>query len=341
MNISDERIAAVEALGYTRDEARFLYIVATHSGYFLPRQFITFVGSKWRKRSDHFTTKLESRGHATWREYPGLGGVYHLFSRTLYRVIDRGTGRSRRRHSTEFIRTRLVLLDFVLTNQAYSYLETENDKVSFFTSILGIPKTSLPVKAYPRLSGSEPTLRYFPDHFPLLLDGAPDQSGPCVIFCYIDAGKASLAGFRHHLDAYKQLFSKLSNFDFLYVSDSPAHFAAADRCFSGFANRSLRDDPSAELLRYFTLRARWDKKQYGSLSNDDVEWLSQAKGRFHGENTDRLYAAWCSGERPSDSMAARGADVRPPHQFRFTPYLIPTVTSSAKRTRGQGEANRS
>src|SRR5580704_3608554 len=132
MKITDEHIRAIQSLGYTGDEARFLYIVATHSGYFLPRQFLAFAGAHWGKRSQHFTEKLESRGHVTWREYQDMGGVYHLFSKTLYRRIDRESLRNRRRHSPEFIRTRLLLLDFVLANLANEYFETERDKMHYF-----------------------------------------------------------------------------------------------------------------------------------------------------------------------------------------------------------------
>ena len=35
MKIEERDIAAIKALGYTGDEAHFLYIVATHSGYFV------------------------------------------------------------------------------------------------------------------------------------------------------------------------------------------------------------------------------------------------------------------------------------------------------------------
>ena len=47
MKIADEHIHAIRTLGYTADEARFLYIVATHSGYFVPRQFVAWTGTSW------------------------------------------------------------------------------------------------------------------------------------------------------------------------------------------------------------------------------------------------------------------------------------------------------
>jgi hypothetical protein len=334
MNISSEHIAALQALGYTPDEARFLYIVATHSGYFVPRQFLTFAGVKSGKRSDQFTRKLESRGHATWREYTRVGGVYHLFSKTLYRLIDKGNLRNRRRHSTEFIRTRLVLLDFVLANQAYDYLETENDKVSYFCERLGIPKTALPVKAFSGPSRIDPALRYFVDKFPVFLEGSGGLSVSPVTFTYVDAGEASLAGFKHHLNAYKQLLSNLSDFHLLYVANSTVHFDAAERCFGEFANRALNDDSSAELFRYFRLRAAWDQKRYGNLSNEDVEWLNRASGRFSDQDTERLYAAWCMGELPGDSLATRLATARRPRKFRFSPWLV-SISQTTGRELGR------
>jgi hypothetical protein len=89
MNIDTQDLAAIASLGYTEDEARFLYIVASHSGYFVPRQFLVSSGAKWRTRSSRFAAKLESRGHVTWREYDRTGGVYHLVSKTVYRRINK------------------------------------------------------------------------------------------------------------------------------------------------------------------------------------------------------------------------------------------------------------
>ena len=75
MKIADHHIAALQAFRYTETEARFLYVVATHSGYFVPRQYLAFSGASWGYRTDHFHEKLESRGHVYWREYQGAGGV--------------------------------------------------------------------------------------------------------------------------------------------------------------------------------------------------------------------------------------------------------------------------
>jgi hypothetical protein len=319
MKIAGEHISAIQSLGYTADESRFLYIVATHSGYFVPRQFIAFTGASWGNRSQHFTEKLESRGHVTWREYQDVGGVYHLFSKTLYRLIDRENLRNRRRHSTEFIRTRLLLLDFVLANLTHHYLETEHDKVRFFCDELGIPKKALPVKAYEGVSTPEPTLRYFVDKFPLFLDSSAGSSSPVVTLSYVDPGQASLTGFANHLNAYTPLFRRLAHFRFVYIAPSTVNFVRAEQCFSSLVRAPLQQTAPEELERYFRLRAAWDGKQYAQLSNDDIEWLDQANQRFGGARVEGLYAAWAAGGSQWRTLLA---DMRPSRAVEFRSCLV-------------------
>src|SRR5579872_5879816 len=224
MNILSQYTAAIESLGYTPEEARFLYIAATFSGYFVPRQFIAFTGAKWGSRSTNFTRKLESRGHVSWREYPHLDGVYHLASKLLYRLIGKENLRNRRRHSPDFIRTRLVALDFILANQGCEYLETEPDKVSYFREKLGVPERLFPAKEFARHRSSQPTVRHFVDQFPMYFAKAQGGLPPLLTLSYVDPGHASLAGFCHHLRRYKSLLASLSAFGFVYISNTSAHF---------------------------------------------------------------------------------------------------------------------
>ena len=322
MKISCEHMRAIRSLGYTEDEAKFLYIVANHSGYFVPRQFVAFTGASWGKRSQLFTDKLESRGHVTWREYQDMGGVYHLFSKTLYRQIDRENLRNRRRHSTEFIRTRLLLLDFVLANRAYDYFETEDDKVRFFCDELAIPKKALPAKAYEGVSTPEPTLRYFVDKFPLFLAVTNGSSSPMVTFSYVDPGQASIAGFANHLNAYAPLFRHLPRFRFVYIAPFTVHFARAEQCFCSLVKTPLQADVSGELERYFRLRAAWDGKQYGTLSTEDIEWLDEANKRFGGPRIEQLYTVWRSSETRKDEYRAFLRESQSSRSAEFSTYLV-------------------
>jgi len=296
MKIPDEHISAIRTLGYTADEARFLYVVATHSGYFVPRQFVAFTGVSWGKRPDNFTNKLERYGHATWREYPDMGGVYHLFSKTLYRLIGRENLRNRRHHATEFIRTRLLLLDFVIANPDHRYLETEHDKLRFFCDELGVPKKALPAKAYEGPSTPEPTLRYFVDKFPLFLDASNPSSSPVVTLSYVDPGHTTLGSFAHHLNQYLPLLQYLTDFHFVYIAGSTLHFERAETCFTSLVKAPFGHTAPEELERYFRLREAWDRKEYRMLSTEDIEWLDQANHSFGGTHVDRLYKMWVSGD---------------------------------------------
>jgi hypothetical protein len=322
MNIDPENVAAISSLGYTTDEARFLYIVAMHSGYFVPRQFLTATGTKWGKRSNQFVAKLESRGHATWREYDRTGGVYHLVSKTIYRRIGNEDLRNRRRHSVEFIRTRLLLLDFVLDNPSCTYLETESDKLRFFCDELGIPRTALPAKSYAGSPGTEPTLRYFVDKFPMFVVRAGSGSPPVVTFSHIDPGQASLAGFANHIHAYLPLFRQLADFSFLYIANSPVHFVRAEEFFSSLVKVPLEADVCREVLRYFRLRNAWDRKKYGSLSANDIEWLKDATLRFHGDRFDSWYAGWSAGALCEEVLRREFEQARPHRSVTFRTCLV-------------------
>jgi len=324
MKIADHHVAALQAFGYTETEARFLYVVATHSGYFVPRQYLAFSGASWGYRTDHFLKKLESQGHVYWREYQGAGGVYHLFSKRLYAQIDKENLRNRRKHSTEFIKARLLLLDFIIAHLHHNYLETEQAKVAYFCEQLGLPKRSLPVKVYMGTSNREPTLRYFVDKYPLFFDASDASSSPEVTFSYVDPGYAGIAGFANHLNAYTPLLRSLLGFWFLYIANSAANFKRAEERFSALVRAPLRADVSTEALRYFQLRKAWEMKRYGLFSNEDIGWLNHATRRFQGEYFEGLYTAWFAGSAGDDAIRREFTQVNPAKQVQFATCLVNT-----------------
>src|SRR6266404_7415275 len=169
MSIAPVHIDALKALGYTQAEARFLYLVATHSGYLVARQFLAFANAHWGERTTSFWNKLQIQKHARTERFPKSGVVYHLFSRRLYRQIDRENIRNRREHEIEYVQRRIGILDFVFLNQGYQYLETEPDKVRFFCGTLNIQKHCLPAKLYLGRKTSSTSVRYFVDKFPMFL----------------------------------------------------------------------------------------------------------------------------------------------------------------------------
>jgi len=296
MNIAPSHLEALEALGYTEQEARFLYIVATHSGYFTARQFLAFTGAHWGKRTTLFWSKLERLKHARTECFPKSGVVYHLFSRRLYRQIERENIRNRRVHEIDFIKRRIAILDFVLLNNGHLYLETEPEKVRFFCGALNIPKHFLPGKIYLGAKDSPPTVRHFVDKFPMFLD----SPSPVVSFTYVHEGAAAFTDFIKHLETYMPLFRQLSEFRLAYLSRSDSHFAKATEIFHSLVKIPLESDIAGDLLRYFEVRKAWDEKQYAAVSNADLVFRNHARTRFSGDRFEGLYRGWKSG-RVSES----------------------------------------
>src|SRR5256885_17252045 len=96
MNIAEDQLARLRNFGYTEVEARFLYLVATHSGYFTVRQFLDFARAKSGKRNASLVEKLFGLGHASAQQYTRRSRVYHLCSRQLYSAIGKDYLRNRR-----------------------------------------------------------------------------------------------------------------------------------------------------------------------------------------------------------------------------------------------------
>ncbi len=298
MNIARVHLDALKTLGYTEVEARFLYIVATHSGYFVARQFLAFADAHWGERTTTFWNKLHTKKHAHTEHFPKSGIVYHLFSRRLYRQIDCENIRNRRQHEIEYIQRRIGILDFVLSNPQYKYLETEPEKVGFFCDQLKTPRHFLPSKIYHGQRTSQPTVRYFVDKFPMFLPG--DSPSTVVTFTYLQGPEASLTEFVHHLEVYLPLFRQLSEFRVRYLARVDSHFEKAKELFNSLVTIPLGSDVSADLMRYFQIRKAWDLGRYASLTDADLIFRNQAKTRFTGQRFEHLYRGWKVG-RVTDS----------------------------------------
>jgi hypothetical protein len=308
-------------LGYTESDLK-IFVVATHSGYFILRQFLNFTGARRGKRSTLFARKVLNNGHGSIRDYLGYGSIYYLFSRTLYGQIEKGNLRNRRKHSFEYIRTRLVLLDFIFANSEAAYLETEQDKVTFFCEKLGIAKEFLPGRVYEGGPGSRPTFRYFVDKFPMFI-GAPFPGPPPVVtLSYVDSGLGTIAGFLTHLAAYQSLFRQLQAFRFLYISPTNTQFARVTERFRSVVKQPLESDMSSEVLRYFQVRQRFEKRQYVVPVTEDFEFLNEAKCRFHGDRVERLYKAWISGTLAEYELRHEFCQMEPRRTVSFDTYLV-------------------
>ena len=289
---SAERIENLVRLGYTPEEAHFLYLVATHSGYFTHRQFLLFSRAKPGEHSQKFLDKLLTQKHAAFHAYQRGGRVYHVFSRPLFSAIGRDDLRTRRRHELDYIKTRLVVLDFALGNLPNDYLETEAEKVPFFTSVMNVKNEFLPSRVYGSKATGKTTTRYFVDRFPMFVRNAGSLN-PLVAFTYIDFGAATLKGFINHLEAYQPLFRVLPRYELVFVAPSGRFFRAAEREFFQVASGGSKQHSGDDLLLYFRLRKRWEAGQ--RIVASEVVELNSRRKQFADKTTAALYRKWVAG----------------------------------------------
>src|SRR4030095_15847405 len=112
--------------------------------------------------------------------------VYHHDSKVIYRAIGHPDLRFRRPHGLDYVKTKLLSLDFVLRNPQNTYLAIEQAKGDYFVNQLNIPPSNLPAKVYRSQKGKTETVRHFVDKFPLFLSPAA-----VVHFSFVSTGGSS------------------------------------------------------------------------------------------------------------------------------------------------------
>jgi hypothetical protein len=313
MNISETHLANLRAFGYTEPEARFLYIAATHSGYFTVRQFLEFANARSGKRSACFVEKLTALGHASAQRYTRKSLVYHVHSRRLFAAIGKDYLRHRREHEVDHIKTQLLALDFILSHPENEYFETARMKRHYFTEILKLDSS---------LFTSEEASRKpitFSDGFPLFLACPSRELPPVVTFTYVDSGHWNLKPYIAHLRSYRPLLQQLPSFQFIYISTSTRLQTEARELFSLL----IKGEGLRDLLRYFDVRTKWNRKQYGLVTDADLIFRNGAKKRFTGPSFETLYRLWSRNQLPGDIARQETTLLPASERIRFQAVIVP------------------
>lgn len=319
-----ERTRSLSDLGYSELEARFLYLVVTHSGYFTRQQFLKFSGKSKGWAVHRFTQKLLARGHA--KVTPLLHGTYlfRLCSRQIYEDLERPDLRIRSTCSDEFILTRLLALDFVIAHPILNYLETSAEKLTFFAEKMAFPMQILPGKVYAGIPSLQRKKRHFTDRLPIYLDSEnlPPGALPRPVFVYCDPYPKSLDAFKTHLERYEDLLYRLPDFRFIYASPYPKKLDRAKAMFDRVMRLQERLD-LAELVRYFRVRWLWDEWKHTELTREDRDRVRAGDKRFCGEPFTSAYRKWCQepiGETELRTFLGPAALIQ---SYRFETYLLP------------------
>ena len=313
MSIPEDKIEKLCAFGYTEVEARFLYLVATHSGYFTLRQFLDFAHAKSGKRNARLVEKLFGLGHASARRYNRRSLVFQLRSRQIYAAIAKEHLRSRREHELPHIKTRLLALDFVLAHPQEQYFESAEEKRRYFIERFRMEENLFSPTSAKRLGIS------FSDHFPLCVAYPPPDYMPVVTFTYIDPQHRKLDAYIAHLRRYRPLFQRLPSFQFVYVSTSSSFHNEAAELFSFLVEGKGLSD----LTRYFDLQTKWDRKEYGLLAEYEVLFMSESRKRFTGPSIATLYYLWKRNRLPKDLQPEATPTSTPAQKILFRAVAVP------------------
>lgn len=282
-------IAALQKFGYTERQASFLYTAAIHSGYFVGRQFDEYSCSVRGGPRQRLIDQLIANRHVKLLASRDQTAVFHLAAKPLYTAIGVADNRNRRSHQPFVVRTKLMMLDFVLGHPDDQFFATEPERVSLFTEVLGLPKSVLPAKNYASRSKQSRTVRYFVDKNPVFLSAAANGAAPAVTFAYLDAGSETIAGFKSYLAQYRSLFQALDRFRLVYAANRPKFFPAATR---EFQKTEERGGDIGRLVEHFAARWCHERGDYSGFTTEKIERLRRELREFSGARYDALFAVF-------------------------------------------------
>jgi hypothetical protein len=320
MTIDYDPISSLEAVGYLEREASFLYLVAVHSGYFLRRQYIRFVQCERGAMPTRFLEKASRFHHLRVIECGQARRIYHLASKPVYEAVGRPDSQNRRIKGDNYIKSRLMVLDFVLAHLSANILEDEAGKVDFFTTQCGVRSELLPRNYAGRLM-------YFPDGFPILVSNTGVPS-----FVFFDEGQVTATRFERYLKQYQPLFAALGEFELVFVADNESNSARAKAAFGRFlpADRMRGVTPMTPLgvdhfVRFLEVRQQSEVGGRGVLSSD-LKTLREGENLYTSLEHQALYAAWKLGSTSEEKIRQRflQTSMRAMFSTVVLPYSYPT-----------------
>ncbi len=299
---TQDRIEALQRFGYDADESRFLCIAALHSGYFLRRQYLTFIRGTKGWKDVTLLNKLKENDHCRITAYRHNRMVYHLSAKPLYDALGEKDNRNRRERQPSTIKNKLMGLDFVLEHPQYHYLATEREKLDYFLETIKLRPENLPTRWYASPHGRGSTAKHFVDKNPLFLSVAGGLATASVVhFCYVDEGLQSTDGFATYLSQYAGLLAALPDFRVIYIAQHSGLLGSARRVFQAFSERQSQssgapgDPATRQLLDHFEARHQYQAQDFSRFDTAALIRYREERKRFADERSETLYESWRAG----------------------------------------------
>ena len=315
MMLPYDPVPVLESVGYTEREATFLYLVALHSGYFLRRHYGCFIQRQRGAIAAQLLRKAFALGHLQSIACGQTRFVYHLTSREVYAAVGLAASQHRRLKGDAQIKSRLMVLDFVLDHLGDRLLDSSEAKLEFFTQTLGLGEALLPRAPRGR---NHP----FPEEFPIVI-----WEQRSVRLTFFDEGALSASGFESFLRRYRAVFVALPSFELLYLADSDYNFERAAKIFAavypearalGVTSMTPRGvDHFLEYLRAYENH----ETQKRSITLSELAVLREGEPLYTTLEHRALCAAWKIGSTSAERIRQRFQQQGP--QAKFTTVLMP------------------
>ena len=341
---NNQRILAIQSLGYNESEAPFLCAAGLHSGFFLRRHYAAFTGKVPGYAGVALAEKAVKYGHVKVTAMRHDRMLYHLCSKPFYAAMGEADNRNRREREPLAIKRRLMMLDFVLSNPAFRFFPTEAEKVAFFGEELGIGNEHLPRKLYRSAGKGTSTMRYFVDKSPIYVEPADTRNPSTVHFCYVDEGVHSTSGFEQHLSEYRPLFARVARVELLYLACSPDRFLAAERMFArqfGSSNCAPLDPLATRVTEYFKVRDAYERRDMSGINQAKLIQLRADRTEFSDSKYEQLFARWKhEGDAAVLAVLSPESIAKPAQTVQFRTHLLPhtyDLFGTVTRSNSKGE----
>ncbi|MGC2161510.1 MAG: hypothetical protein WA634_06370 [Silvibacterium sp.] len=315
MSLGYDPVPVLESVGYTEREAAFLYLVALHSGYFLRRQYDRFIQRERGAIAAQLLRKAFALGHLQSIACGQARFVYHLAAKEVYAAVGLAASQHRRLKGDAQIKSRLMVLDFVLDHLDGSILDSPEAKLGYFTQTHGLDEAVLP-------HAPRGAAHLFAEEFPIL-----NKDGEAVHFSFFEEGALSSSGFENFLRRYRSLFTALSGFELLYLADSDRNFERAGKVFaSRYPEKRARGITAMtprgvdHFLDYLRARDNYDTKKR-PVTLRDLAVLREGEPLYITLEHQALCSAWTLGSTDAERIRQRFEQQGP--LAKFTTVLMP------------------
>ena len=312
---SYQPVPEIERFGYTQREALFLALVARLSGFFLARQYERFLKRKPGALTQQLLSKGQARGHIAALDYGQRRYVYHLKSRTLYRLVQDEDSPSRQIAGHDQIRAKLMMLDYALRYLRDPFLVSPQEKRQHFQQFCGISLARLPGGSSQCVDGNDESMAScFANRSPIYVPSNDSSMSPKLFFTYFDHGLGTIQPFVRYLESQRPLLEEVDEFKMVYVGVTDRNFQEAAHSFNRIiakseATSTLVPHGLDHLVQFLEAKRLWDQND-ARLTGHHIAVLTQGENIYDQPEHEELARIWANRREKFRHELARLAGIK-------------------------------